>query len=300
MPDSAAPAVLYKYVPPARIDVLRTLHVRFTQASALNDPFELRPVFEALIPEPELEKALQPSIESVLRVVEEQYPTFDRAIRDRMSLAEVKAYILAHETEILAQAPLIAPSIKAALTQFTPELKGRIGEEMGKLFGIFSMAEEPDNPVLWAHYAANWTGFVIALDTSDPFFNQRRSPQDECFFLRRVNYVDLSPTGRTLSDVDGDNLLVTKQEQWAYEREWRMLAPTQLAHKRIGEEDSQIHLFQIPATAIAGLTVGPQAGWELMAAIQEALVPLRTTREIWLRRAWVNHEQQRITFTDVS
>jgi len=35
---------LYKYVPPDRLDVLRNLRTRFTQANAQNDPFEFRPL----------------------------------------------------------------------------------------------------------------------------------------------------------------------------------------------------------------------------------------------------------------
>ncbi len=37
------PTVLYKYLSPARIDVLLNKHLRFTQACALNDPFEFSP-----------------------------------------------------------------------------------------------------------------------------------------------------------------------------------------------------------------------------------------------------------------
>jgi hypothetical protein len=46
--------MLYKYLRAARVDVLTGLEVRFTQANALNDPFELRPRFESLIAEAEL------------------------------------------------------------------------------------------------------------------------------------------------------------------------------------------------------------------------------------------------------
>jgi hypothetical protein len=45
---------LYKYLRPERADVLKSLEIRFTQPNALNDPFELRPRFESLIPEAEV------------------------------------------------------------------------------------------------------------------------------------------------------------------------------------------------------------------------------------------------------
>jgi hypothetical protein len=37
------PTLLYKYLPEARLDILRTLKVRFTQPISLNDPFDCRP-----------------------------------------------------------------------------------------------------------------------------------------------------------------------------------------------------------------------------------------------------------------
>ena len=40
---------LYKYAAPARIDVLQRGRIRFTQPSAVNDPFEMQPHFETLL-----------------------------------------------------------------------------------------------------------------------------------------------------------------------------------------------------------------------------------------------------------
>src|SRR6187431_483413 len=40
---------LYKYVTPERIDILKNELIRFTQAGALNDPWEMRPYIERLM-----------------------------------------------------------------------------------------------------------------------------------------------------------------------------------------------------------------------------------------------------------
>ena len=39
--------VLYKYLTPARLDVLEGRRIRFTQPAAFNDPFEFRPCIES-------------------------------------------------------------------------------------------------------------------------------------------------------------------------------------------------------------------------------------------------------------
>ena len=40
--------LLYKYLPPDRIDALNRARIRFTQPDQLNDPFESRPVMVAI------------------------------------------------------------------------------------------------------------------------------------------------------------------------------------------------------------------------------------------------------------
>jgi hypothetical protein len=42
---------LYKYFPPARVDVIQSLSIRYTQPAAFNDPFEARPNFTGLMPQ---------------------------------------------------------------------------------------------------------------------------------------------------------------------------------------------------------------------------------------------------------
>ncbi len=48
---------LYKYLPPARLDVL-TCRLRFTQAEEFNDPFEMLPNIEAMLPPEKLQDYL--------------------------------------------------------------------------------------------------------------------------------------------------------------------------------------------------------------------------------------------------
>lgn len=52
------PKRLYKYLIPDRTDILNNNLIRFTQPSALNDPFELNPIFFDLFSENQLKKHL--------------------------------------------------------------------------------------------------------------------------------------------------------------------------------------------------------------------------------------------------
>lgn len=42
---------IFKYATFERIDILSNAHIRFTQPSSFNDPFELLPYFESVAPE---------------------------------------------------------------------------------------------------------------------------------------------------------------------------------------------------------------------------------------------------------
>jgi hypothetical protein len=51
--------LLYKYVNFDRIDILKSEHIRFTQPSVFNDPFELFPFFQSIAPEKYVEETIE-------------------------------------------------------------------------------------------------------------------------------------------------------------------------------------------------------------------------------------------------
>lgn len=105
----------------------------------------------------------------------------------------------------------IEPVFRKAIFDFTPKAKQMLTEALNTKVGILSLSETIINPLLWAHYADSHKGFAIEFNTEHSFFNRRRSDKDELFHLRKVKYKDRSSLGRTLMDIDGDDLLVTKK-----------------------------------------------------------------------------------------
>jgi hypothetical protein len=77
--------------------------------------------------------------------------------------------------------------------------------------GIFSLAERPDNHLMWVHYAKTHTGFVVGFDASAPFF------QEDNRVLRNVNYKN-GPNVLSQADID---VCFDKSNDWEYEKEWR-------------------------------------------------------------------------------
>jgi DUF2971 family protein len=131
-----------------------------------------------------------------------------------------------------------------------------IPEGLNKSIGILSMAEKADDLLMWAHYAAAHTGFVLELDTNHPYFEQRRTSADEFGWLRKIDYSDRRPI---LSASDGDigiALLTTKPAAWNYESEWRMLMPLSAVSEIIPAKPYDICLFDFPTHAIKSVILG--------------------------------------------
>lgn len=97
---------------------------------------------------------------------------------------------------------------------------GEITYEMQQSNAVFCMTEKKDNILMWAHYAGQHTGFCLEFRTDHPFFS-RVGPVIYCRYLPKQDLVEF-----LTEDIrDLPLYLVTKAEDWAYEKEWRLADP---------------------------------------------------------------------------
>jgi hypothetical protein len=83
--------------------------------------------------------------------------------------------------------------------------------------GIFCLTEEPDNHLMWVHYAEQHRGFVVGFKTDDPLFSEAGSE------LRKVQYCACPPEIMPPSR----EVCFYKDEDWSYEKEWRCVRDIQ-------------------------------------------------------------------------
>ena len=95
---------------------------------------------------------------------------------------------------------------------------------------IYSMSSNPLQPLLWAHYAASYTGFVLEFDTKRETSSFWFDGPHKVRYARRPPSVHISdlvtPDGiaySKLSDLE-QSVLFTKSGRWRYEGEWRLVA----------------------------------------------------------------------------
>ncbi|MFQ2730618.1 hypothetical protein ACK3YQ_08160 [Aeromonas caviae] len=59
--------LLYKYLPPERIDVLKNRSIRFSQPIAFNDPFEFKPVIESTLSIDEVQDEIDKNFDKLIQ-----------------------------------------------------------------------------------------------------------------------------------------------------------------------------------------------------------------------------------------
>ncbi len=260
---------LYKYVPPERLDILTGGLIRFTQAAGLNDPFDLRPLFESFIPK---EKLMAPwegktldQLPYLLIDAQEAYAHLPPEAQQKVRFEELPAYISARlgtpegREEIWE---LVLPLNEYAVDP-PAAIKAELLKTVTQTGGIMSMSEVPDDLTMWVAYAESHRGVVICFNEAHPFFHQGR-PSKPFLQVTKVEYRAKGTPYPSLIDMTATEIFFTKTDDWSYEKEWRMAAPLNIADAVVTGLHEPIYLFKFPNDCVEGVIVGSAALPELV------------------------------------
>lgn len=103
----------------------------------------------------------------------------------------------------------------------------KIQDRIDKKLGILSLSEDPNNILLWGHYANAHTGLCLGFNANSSFFREAIKViyQDE--------YVEIDPF---IVDDTYYRLLTTKAKAWQYERERRIIYMNGLGNKNYSQD----------------------------------------------------------------
>jgi len=258
---------VYKYLAPERFDVLREARIRFTQPNALNDPFELKPFFKTIFNMDTFRNKIRQKMDFRPALLE-KYEKMPREIRNKFTPDQFVQLAISHMEQNKDQYDAMFNSnideMSAVMPALTEKLRSLLHGHLGSEVGILSLSEDPVNDLMWAHYANHHTGFVIEFDGANEFFHRQRSYEDEFFHLRQVSYIDKRLNFESFEQLvdDENDLLASKLNSWAYEKEWRMLVPLL---NRVPEIDAvePIHLFPFPREAVRSVIFGYRSSAEI-------------------------------------
>lgn len=276
---------LYKYVIADRKDVLQNGLIRFSQHSALNDPWEMKPYIESLMSDETWDREIRAKATEEFNngdygrfrganllksLSEEIWKQGNRHQRRAQTPAQIeRSLIIAQQNGLDIQSVYERFYLKnfnelvdqAVLKQ--RELVSTIPDMLDRVLGLLSLSENPTHRLMWSHYAGTYSGFVISFDEQHQFFDTRRTAEDDFNWLRKVIYSKERPSMRAFVDFSEEHLssvatkmFLTKGEEWAYEQEWRVLKPLRDADKIIENPTGNIHLYALPPACVTGIILG--------------------------------------------
>lgn len=257
---------IYKYVPAGRIDIIRKAHIRFTQPSAFNDPFECFPYFEAIASQNYCndflsshvsdEKEIEKMLEASWATESQKYPGLN------LPFDNVKGLL---KNMMNDARPFMNDIFKGLMTMRSPVERAltlsALKNAMDNEIGILCLSEKKDDLLMWAHYSVNHTGFVIEFDDTHSFFNQRPDTNEIRGHLKKVIYSFERPkvifqTIEENKDKWIEEIFWIKSKHWEYEQEWRMILTLRDCQNRIHNVSHEICLFPFPKSCITGLILG--------------------------------------------
>lgn len=273
MTTEGCPHRLYKYLAPNRVDALDRAMLRYTPLGAFNDPFEGRPEITSGINETFLEKIAEFIPQEAARAYEALPPEM-RAV---ISLEHFMTIVSMTMTEK-------KPELEKQMLAFGPLIKDFLHQKLDEQIGAMCLSEVPDSLLMWSHYGASHTGYVLEFNSHHPYFHKKRSPADEFQHLRRVLYRETRPSAR-LNELEGPDLFLVKSGHWAYEREWRILRALTEAPEVVQAEPYPVHLFDFPRESLTSVILGARTTESTEASIRMALRSHTEYKHVKLKRA---------------
>ena len=125
--------LVYKYLPPERIDVLRVGRIRFTPPSALNDPFECAPTFDTSSTIEDLRKTLLDKSRGMLSEFLAQPGLSEEDKQSAREVVDQQAQAIEKLTDPVEMGAKIIESLRDLVSHNV---------------GVLSLSKTADNPVM--------------------------------------------------------------------------------------------------------------------------------------------------------
>lgn len=261
------PLALYTYYKPKYWkDIFEDWDIKFTPMSDFNDPFEGRASFKE---------------------------TYD----DKFFLEYPEARIAGMTTQ----------EINARMTpELRKELVDRILLKNSSRFGIFCLTTKPDNLLMWSHYAAAHTGFVVKFNLDSDFFTKEYA--DSSWKPKPIEYVGRRPlletlTGGTRENGAGD-FFYKKSRRWEYEKEYRMICSfVDKGYKcktKIKNNKEIKGFHSIPKDAISEVIFGVKTSESLMSEICEAITSNNECAHIKFKKMSLHLTSYKLNISEIS
>ena len=271
MPNSeGVPERLYKYRSFSNL----TLHmliadvIYFADPSSFNDPLDTKPMLSIDIGAEALEGILSQLFEQRISA-EMSAAAKTIRYRDPRTLDHIQQLIRKETENLLANIRYNAtdPEYEAARDPEQFLLGQYVQEELLRRYdrGVFSMAERPNCPLMWSHYADEHRGLCLGYSV----------PADTADKLHKIKYggsrlIEASAVAAMLNGdvavrrkVD-EAVFSRKAEEWCYEKEWRLVGQR-------GPQSSPLELEEV----VFGMRCDSPVKYAVMKALENRARPVK-------------------------
>jgi hypothetical protein len=281
---------LFKYLRPGRVDVLEKNMMVYSRPSSFNDPFDCLPHIKEsneLNPLGSRMYFLQARPEDI------GSPRLREEIMDhvRRSIALDSSYSMDFVS-------LIEPLPQEFHGDFARAFRTTLGPTLRDSVVVLSLTENANNLLMWAHYAADHTGFAVGFCSGHEFFNSAGSNPSNPGFLSKVVYSESRPSG-VAGAMSSENSYLTKGLEWSYEEEWRILQRANNANFIREVNGEKIHLFAYPPDAVTKVIIGARATAETRDRIKAILSDKLIWPNVSLFQAEVDQKHYKINYNVV-
>lgn len=177
-------SMLYKYLTPEIcIKILESMTLRFSQPSLFNDPFESKPIIKNIYRETDLSDLFSAGINAnqsqIAQVLINSFNStiveYDaKLVTDLSDEEKINFFFNRMSKEASSLEEFVLNNLDKEA--FKEETINSFIQILGLHIGVLSLTEDPNNLLMWAHYAKSHTGFVLEFDNNHPFFNSVENP----------------------------------------------------------------------------------------------------------------------------
>jgi hypothetical protein len=247
--------MLYKFYSPDTIKALQNSTLAFTRPSEFNDPMEMLPRIVPDVRTPRLlRKKATPS-----RAQWEKYRRDWKAEgKPGMTKGELKRLLNSNKH-------LLAQNDSGVFKRYSQLCADEMLKIISEDFGVLSLSENWNNPLMWGHYASGFTGFCVGYNLPEGFEGTSRV---------KVNYsLERFPVGEAVVLRGGpfpldlvQGIVGRKSLHWAYEEEVRYIIWLSRPGLVPNERSSQFY-YQHPSHWVGEIYLGMRCNKECRHAI---------------------------------
>jgi len=235
-------------------DTLSKRRIHCSDPANLNDPWDCRPWFDSdALDDPKL-------MEEFIEWMFSFTPT--KPISDEEARAAQK--------EIRTNPRYRQGILDRWSTDFMKTIPGR--------WGLYCLTPVADSTLMWSHYANNHRGICLEFGLEHPLFGS----------ALEVSYLSSYPkwSPHSLVETGAYQVLLTKSDDWRYEREFRIIGLSDGVNRRFADlEDHPLVVkdgfLNLPTGSLKAVIAGCEADYESIRAVAVAADPaLKVKRAI--------------------